>query len=79
MTKVRIAEIRAANHQGDVSHDDIEWLCAEVEKWHRSANEAHDSASHWLNKSVFGSSDVADRRMECYRATFGYDVCPEAK
>ena len=26
----RIAEIRAENHQGDVSHQDIEWLCDEV-------------------------------------------------
>lgn len=35
----RLAEIRAENHQGDVSAKDIEWLCSQVEGYAQRASE----------------------------------------
>lgn len=61
---VRIAEIRAENHQGDVSYKDIEWLCNEFERLNEWADGFSDAQ---LKERVTGEEYQRELRTEIER------------
>lgn len=64
MSSTRIAEIRAANHQGDVSHDDIEHLCREIERLHTGVTNLRN-AIHACNRNPIPNRSRMEWRDMC--------------